>query len=136
MNDNHKLKPEDVEKLPEEFQKGLQDGSVVALEVDPPSMSNRMFTIIAAGLVATMLMPIWVPVSVFMFEAATVAALGWCVLYWHQCKVASEHKMYAKIHKAVAERLIHVLEKLENLDGTKDNKNGLTETERNDETLH
>jgi len=126
MNDNLKLKPEDIEKLPENFQKGLQDGSVVALEVDPPSMSNRLFTITAALLVGAMLGPIWIPVNLLMHEVGLIAALGWCFLYWQETKRSSEHKMYAKIHQAVAQRLLHILEKAGNLDGTNDDKNGLS----------
>ena len=118
MNNKVKLTDEQMKQLPEDVQKGLIDGSVVALEVSVPSMSNRWFTVVAALLVFAMLSPIWIPVSIIMFEAALFGAIGWATMYWLETKRSATMKINWQIEQAISKMICELIDNAANKDGT------------------
>ena len=124
MNDV-KLTDEQKKQLPEDVQKGLDDGSVVALEVEAPSMSNRWFTVIAALLVFAMMAPIWIPVTAFMYECVAFAALSWAALYWLETKKSAALKMNWMIERAISKQICELIDTAKNKDGTFDDESCL-----------
>jgi len=132
-----KLTDEEIKRLPPEFQKGLEDGSVLAIEVPKPTMSNRWFTVCAALIVGAMLVPIWVPLTSVAFLGAAFGALGWMFLYWFEGHSHAVTKLKMSIAVGTLDRVFQLLDNKDNLDGTKEGECGLTTCEsKNKDVLH
>ena len=76
-----KLTKEELKQLPDDAAKAVRNGDAIVVKMHKPSMSNRFFAIVAALIVTAMLLPLFTTVSTFMYICATLAALGWAILY-------------------------------------------------------
>lgn len=121
-----KLTEEEIKGLPKDFQKGLKDGTVIALEVPKATMSNRAFTVYAAIIVGAMMVPIWIPLNSIAFLGASLGALGWMSLYWYEGHVHARTKLRADVASATLDRVFQLLDNAEVKDGTNGDDTGLT----------
>lgn len=124
------LTPEELEQLPDEFKEGLKNGTVLALPIPKPAMSNRFFTVAAAIIIGAMLSTIWVPASTLSFIGAALGALGWMFLYWFEGHKHARTKLRADITEGVLERTFDMItqaaDSAKNINGTKEGEDGLT----------
>ena len=134
------LTPEEIAELPKDVQQGLKDGTVLALPVPQPAISNRFTTVAAALLVVPMLLPIWMPVTWISTTGMGLAALAWLFLYWFESHQHAKTKMFLSITEGVLDRTFQLIsqaaDKARNKNGTNGGESCLKEEKDGTGTVH
>ncbi len=140
MNEKFKLSDEEKAQIPKEklveIEKGMKDGSVVAIPVPKPTMSNRFFAINAAILCVNMLLPIWVPVAGIAYSILGIATLAWCTMYWLETKNSAQLRLHIAIERSAMEYMMQRIGKAMEIDGTKQDETCLSEGDGGSGTVH
>lgn len=140
MNEKFKLSDEEKSQIPKEklaeIEKGIKDGSVVAIPVPKPSMSTRLYTIAIAIIVAVMLLPIWIGASWMMTIGLGIAAIGWATIYMFETRLTAQLKLHLQIERSAMEYMMQRIDKAMEIDGTKQDETCLSEGDGGSGTVH
>ena len=132
--------PDELAELPEDVQKGLKDGTVVALAIPQAAISTRAATMAAALLVGAMLTPIWIPVTWIATTVLGSAALSLLFLYWLEGMQHARNKLSLDVSEAVLDRTFQMIkqaaDKSRNINGTNKGESCLKEENDGTGTVH
>jgi hypothetical protein len=98
-----------MNKLNEEQQKSLEDGTAVAIPVRSTSFSDRRFTIALAIAVGATVLPFWTGVSGLLFGGIAVSNILWIVMCKIQADLFTRELMKQDIMGAVHKQVIRYL---------------------------
>ena len=111
------------EILSDEQLKAIEDGKAFAIKTPLPAISNRLFTIVAALIVVSVILPHWVGISYFMYFVAYVATFAWLFCAKRLANQLADIQLTSAVEVGILKTLLKAQQELLNLQAPRDDKN-------------